>query len=34
MSQFPETELILTPEGRVYHINLLNEDIADNVIVV
>ncbi len=32
--QFPETELILTPEGRVYHINLLNEDIADNVIVV
>lgn len=34
MSQYPETELILTPEGRVYHINLLNEDIADNVIVV
>lgn len=34
MSQFPDTELILTPEGRVYHINLLNEDIADNVIVV
>ena len=34
MSQFPETELILTPEGRVYHINLLNEDIADDVIVV
>lgn len=34
MSQYPETELILTSEGRVYHINLLNEDIADNVIVV
>lgn len=34
MSQFPETELILTPEGRVYHINLLAEDIADDVIVV
>lgn len=34
MSQYPETELILSPEGRVYHINLLNEDIADNVIVV
>ncbi|MBK7311310.1 MAG: nucleoside phosphorylase [Sphingobacteriaceae bacterium] len=34
MSQFPETELILTPEGRVYHINLLGEDIADEVIVV
>ncbi len=32
--QFPETELILTPEGRVYHINLLAEDIADDVIVV
>ncbi|MDZ4663876.1 MAG: nucleoside phosphorylase [Bacteroidota bacterium] len=34
MPQFPETELILTPEGRVYHINLLAEDIADDVIVV
>lgn len=34
MPQFPETELILTPEGRVYHINLLGEDIADDVIVV
>ena len=34
MSQFPETELILTPENRVYHINLKNEDIADDVIVV
>jgi uridine phosphorylase len=34
MSQFPETELILTPQGRVYHINLLGEDIADDVIVV
>jgi uridine phosphorylase len=32
--QFPETELILTPEKRVYHINLKDEDIADNVIVV
>ena len=27
--QFPETELILTPEKRVYHINLKAEDIAD-----
>lgn len=34
MQQFPETELILTPEGRVYHINLKAEDIADDVIVV
>lgn len=34
MSHFPETELILTPENRVYHLNLKNEDIADDVIVV
>lgn len=34
MPQFPETELILTPENRVYHINLKAEDIADDVIVV
>ncbi|MBA3682323.1 MAG: nucleoside phosphorylase [Bacteroidetes bacterium] len=34
MSQFPETELILSSEKRVYHINLRNEDIADDVIVV
>ena len=34
MSQFPETELILTKENRVYHINLKAEDIADDVIVV
>src|SRR5574343_263245 len=32
--RFAETELILTPENRVYHINLKNEDIADTVIVV
>ncbi len=32
--KFPETELILTPENRVYHLNLKGEDIADNVIVV
>jgi uridine phosphorylase len=31
---FPETELILTPQKKVYHINLCNEDIADDVIVV
>ncbi len=34
MSQFPETELILSSEKRVYHINLRAEDIADDVIVV
>jgi uridine phosphorylase len=34
MSRFPETELILTKEGRVYHLNLKAEDIADDVIVV
>ncbi len=34
MPQFPETELILTGEKRVYHINLKAEDIADDVIVV
>lgn len=32
--QFPETELILTNDHRVYHINLKDEDIADDVIVV
>jgi uridine phosphorylase len=31
---FPETELILSSENRVYHINLLAENIADDVIVV
>ena len=34
MPQFPETELILTPDYRVYHLNLKNEDIADDVILV
>ena len=29
-----ETELILTGDKRVYHINLKDEDIADDVIVV
>jgi uridine phosphorylase len=32
--RFPETELILTSDKRVYHINLKAEDIADDVIVV
>lgn len=34
MVQFPESELILTPEKRVYHLNLKNENIANDVIVV
>ncbi|MCA0430486.1 MAG: nucleoside phosphorylase [Bacteroidetes bacterium] len=34
MTQFAETELILTKENRVYHINLLADDVADDVIVV
>ena len=32
--RFAETELILTDDKRVYHINLKAEDIADTVIVV
>jgi uridine phosphorylase len=32
--KFPETELILTEDKRVYHINLKAEDVADTVIVV
>ena len=34
MSQFGETELILTPANRVYHLHLKNEEIADDVILV
>ncbi|PBQ33183.1 phosphorylase [Sphingobacteriaceae bacterium] len=34
MSPFAETELILTDQNRVYHLNLKNEDIADDVILV
>ncbi len=34
MPLFKETELILTNDKRVYHINLKSEDIADDVILV
>lgn len=34
MSKIGESELIITPEGRVYHINLLPEELADTVITV
>jgi uridine phosphorylase len=30
----PESELILTPEGNIYHLNLKPEDIADTIITV
>ena len=33
-SYFAETELILSPEGRIYHLDLLPEDIADTIILV
>lgn len=34
MSQFPESELIITPAGAVYHLNLRPEDIGDTVLLV
>ncbi len=32
--RIPESELILTPQGRVYHLNLAPEMVADTIIVV
>lgn len=32
--RIPESELILNPDGSIYHLNLLPEDIADLIIVV
>lgn len=34
MQPIPESELILNPDGSVYHLNLLPEDIADTIIFV
>ncbi len=34
MKQIPESELILNKDGSVYHLNLLPEDLAPNVINV
>lgn len=34
MAGIPESELILNPDGSVYHLNLLPEHIADTIIVV
>ncbi|OEK00487.1 phosphorylase [Roseivirga sp. 4D4] len=33
-TRIPESELILTPQGRVYHLNLAPEMVADMIIVV
>jgi len=34
MNRISETDLILNPDGSVYHLNLLPEDIADTIITV
>lgn len=34
MSRIPESELILNPDGSVYHLNLKAENIADTIITV
>lgn len=34
MKAISHTDLILNPDGSIYHLNLLPEDIADNVILV
>ena len=34
MKAIKDTELILTPENKVYHLNLSIDDIADNIIIV
>ncbi|WP_207533300.1 nucleoside phosphorylase [Desertivirga arenae] len=34
MSQYSDADLILNPDGSVYHLNLLPEDIADTIITV
>lgn len=31
---FPESELIITPEGAIYHLNIRPEELADTVILV
>ena len=34
MKSISHTDLILNPDGSIYHLKLLPEDIADNVILV
>ena len=33
MNNLPQTELIVNPDGSIYHLNLLPGDIADNIIL-
>ena len=34
MARIPESELILNPDGSIYHLNLLPEMISDTIITV
>ena len=34
MNKISETDLIINPDGSIYHLNLLPEDIADTIITV
>ena len=34
MNIIADTELILTPENKIYHLNLSREEIADDIILV
>lgn len=34
MQQTPQSELVLTPDGKIYHLGLAPEDIADTIITV
>lgn len=34
MSKISETDLIINPDGSIYHLNLLPEDVADTIITV
>ena len=34
MRQIQQSELILNPDGSIYHLNLLPEDISDLIILV
>ena len=34
MNKISETDLIINPDGSIYHLNLLPEDIAETVITV
>ena len=34
MTRIPESELILNPDGSIYHLHLRAEEIADTIITV